>query len=110
MSVVSRRVSITERGSETELSFEHRGKSDVRRRKTKSGGLLRLFYGDSVLRFGYVAIQSGKLLVIDLGFGEQNLPGMVFFRHLVLLLFAGVVLFRALLRFEPNFYFPPFGS
>ena len=46
--------------------------------------------------------------MVDLGFGEQNLPVMVFFRHLVLLLFAGVVLFRAFLRFEPNFYFCAF--
>jgi hypothetical protein len=74
------------------------------------GGLFRLFGSDSVLRCSDVAIQSGKLLVIDLGFGEQDLPGMVFFRHLVFLLFAVVVLLRALLRFEPNLDFPLFGS
>ena len=35
---------------------------------------------------------------------------VVFFRHFVLLLFAGVLLLHALLRFEPNFRFALFGS
>ena len=50
------------------------------------------------------------MLVVELGFGEQNVPFMVFFRHLVLLLFASFLLARALLPFEANFLFALFGS
>jgi len=48
------------------------------------------------------------LMMFDLCFGEQDLPRMAFLRRVVLLLFAGVLLFHALLRFEPNFRFALF--
>jgi hypothetical protein len=43
-------------------------------------------------------LRSRKLLAVDFGFGEQNLPFVAFFFHLVLFLFA-------LVRFEANFSF-----
>ena len=48
--------------------------------------------------------------MFHLGFGEQEVHFVILFRHLVLLLFAGVFLAYALLRFEPNFCFALFGS
>ena len=48
--------------------------------------------------------------MIDFGFGEQNVPFVVFFRHVVLLLFASILLLRALLRFEANLFFLLGGS
>ncbi len=53
---------------------------------------------------------SEDLLVIDPGLDEDDGPFFAFFCHFVILLFAGVFLFRALLRFEANFHFALFGS
>jgi hypothetical protein len=57
-----------------------------------------------------LGVQSECLLMIDLGCHEQNLPFVAFFRHFVLLLFASVVFFFLILRFEPNVLFALFGS
>ena len=48
--------------------------------------------------------------MVELGFGQQDGPFVVFFLHFVLLLFAGVLFLFALLRFEANFRFALFGS
>ena len=48
--------------------------------------------------------------MVNLGFGERDSPLMDVFFHLVLLLFAVVLLLFAFLRFEPNFGFSLFGS
>jgi hypothetical protein len=40
-------------------------------------------------------------LMVDLGFGEQDVPLMAFLRHLMLLLFADAFLFLTFLRFKP---------
>jgi hypothetical protein len=52
----------------------------------------------------------GHLLVVELGFGEQQVPFVAFFHHFVLLLLAGVFFLFLFLRFEPNFLFALFGS
>ena len=44
--------------------------------------------------------------MIELGLGEENVPLMAFFLHVVLLLFARVLL----LPFEANLLFALFGS
>ncbi len=45
--------------------------------------------------------RSENVLVVDFGFGEQNVPFMVFFRHLALLLFANVFLVCAVCDSKP---------
>jgi hypothetical protein len=55
------------------------------------------------------AIREG-FLVVNLRFGERDGPLVGVFFHLMLLLFAVVLLLFALLRFEANFRFSLFGS
>jgi hypothetical protein len=62
------------------------------------------------VRGAVTGVESKDVLVIDLSLDKQKSPCMVFFRHLMLLLFAGVLLFHAFLRFEPNLLLFLFGS
>jgi hypothetical protein len=49
---------------------------------------------------GHLLVQREGSLVVDFGFGEQEVYFVILFLHFVLLLFAGVFLFHALLRFK----------
>ena len=72
----------------------------VRRRKSEDlGGFL-----------SHLVASSEDLLMIDPGLDEEDGPFFAFFCHFVILLFARVFVFRALLRFEANVRFPLFGS
>jgi hypothetical protein len=73
------------------------------------GGVLRFEAGIFAGRF----VGGGDVLagaVTECGVFEENVPGMVFFFHLVALVFDAEFLLLAALRFEAIFGLAPFGS
>ncbi len=94
-------------GSDSDVSSRFESDRSVLRRDF---GLQPHFFGGGSHQFRALRDSGEHLLVVDLGFGEQNGEFVQFRLAIFVRLLAGFVRLFPLLRFKANFGFALFGS